>query len=276
MNGVVALDRPLSPPGEQLLKELEGLPGTKGAPLLIVKPDASGNPTWGWGHKDMAAKPGEAKTAAECQEVFDSDTCHARRTVEQKVNVDLNDHEFDALVIFTFNVGVEDFATSTLVRKLNAGDRAGVPEQLRRWVKEKDPTSGKEVVSKGLQARRAAEIALWLTPVPSAATVAAGQVPGAPTAPLVAPQAHAETARTPVPPPQSITASPVGKKLIGAGAISTVVGLAQVAQGLQPTVQAVTGFAHTVAAMPHWLAGGMIATALSLGAWAINDIRKDL
>lgn len=80
--------------------------------------------------------------------------CYA---VEDFVNVQLNQNQFDALVIFCFNVGIEAFKKSTLLKILNEGDYAGVPAQLRRWNK----SGGVEV--QGLNNRRQAEINLWNT-----------------------------------------------------------------------------------------------------------------
>jgi lysozyme len=55
-------------------------------------------------------------------------------------------------------VGREQLKTSTLLRKLNAGDRTGVAPCLRAWVF----VNGK--VALGLVRRRAAESALWSMP----------------------------------------------------------------------------------------------------------------
>jgi lysozyme len=45
----------------------------------------------------------------------------------------LAQHQFDALVSFTYNVGVTAFRKSTLLRKLNQGDFEGAAKQLDRW-----------------------------------------------------------------------------------------------------------------------------------------------
>lgn len=53
--------------------------------------------------------------------------------LKQCVTVPLYQHEYDALVSFSYNVGSQAFCRSTLVRKLNAGDYAGACAQLLRW-----------------------------------------------------------------------------------------------------------------------------------------------
>ena len=49
------------------------------------------------------------------------------------VTVPLAQHEYDALVSFSYNVGSRAFCHSTLVRKLNAEDYAGACAELLRW-----------------------------------------------------------------------------------------------------------------------------------------------
>ena len=75
--------------------------------------------------------------------------------VIQDVKVELKQNEFDALVIFAFNIGIHAFIRSTLLEKLNTGDYKSVPSELRRWNR-----AGGQVV-KGLSNRREKEIALW-------------------------------------------------------------------------------------------------------------------
>ena len=79
--------------------------------------------------------------------------------VTQAVKVPLNQNQFDALVSFTYNVGIGALKQSTALRKLNAGDYAGAADALTMWTKFK----GK--VLAGLVRRRKEERALFLTPV---------------------------------------------------------------------------------------------------------------
>ncbi len=53
--------------------------------------------------------------------------------LKQCVTVPLAQHEYDALVSFSYNVGSRAFCQSTLVRKLNAEDYAGACSELLRW-----------------------------------------------------------------------------------------------------------------------------------------------
>lgn len=77
--------------------------------------------------------------------------------VSRLVKVGLTQGQFDALVSFTYNLGARSLSTSTLLRKLNAGDYAGAADEFLRWNK-----AGGKVLN-GLTRRREAERSLFLT-----------------------------------------------------------------------------------------------------------------
>ena len=77
--------------------------------------------------------------------------------VSRLVKVGLTQGQFDALVSFTYNLGARSLSTSTLLRKLNAGDYAGAADEFLRWNK-----AGGKVIN-GLTRRREAERALFLS-----------------------------------------------------------------------------------------------------------------
>lgn len=121
--------------------------------------------TAGVGHLLDAAEVklfgGKDISMAQITRWLDADTDEAERDVHRLVKVKLTDYERDALVMFRFNVGATAFANSTLLRKLNAGDKASVPKELAKWTK--TTINGKKVTSKGLVKRRADETAYWLS-----------------------------------------------------------------------------------------------------------------
>lgn len=53
--------------------------------------------------------------------------------INELVIVPLNQNEFDALVIFVFNIGETEFKKSTLLKLLNNGDYDKAAEQFLRW-----------------------------------------------------------------------------------------------------------------------------------------------
>jgi len=67
------------------------------------------------------------------------------------VRVPLHQHEYDAFLSLAYNIGSGAFCSSTLVRKLNAGNYAGACAEILRW----DRFQGQPL--RGLTLRRQAE-----------------------------------------------------------------------------------------------------------------------
>ena len=137
----------ISQTGLDLIKTFEGL-------KLESYKCPAGVWTVGYGHT-RTTKPHQRITEQQAETLLREDVAAFERAVEQAVTVDLAQHEFDALVSFAYNVGSGAFAKSTLVRKLNAGDKAGAAREFDRWNK----AGGRELP--GLARRRAAERALF-------------------------------------------------------------------------------------------------------------------
>ena len=68
----------------------------------------------------------------------------------------LEQHERDALISFAFNVGLGAYESSTLLKKLNRGDKRGAANEFPRWVY----ASGQKLP--GLVRRRDAERKMFL------------------------------------------------------------------------------------------------------------------
>ena len=84
--------------------------------------------------------------------------CRWRRSrIRALAKVHLTSEEAAALLSFVYNLGVGAFAASTLLRKLNRSDYQGAADQFPRWC-----NAGGMIV-RGLELRRAAERALFLT-----------------------------------------------------------------------------------------------------------------
>ncbi|TCL89873.1 GH24 family phage-related lysozyme (muramidase) [Rhizobium sp. PP-WC-2G-219] len=123
--------------------------------VLTAYPDSVGILTIGVGHTTAAGAPtvapGMKITAAQSDEILSRDLATFEKAVLDAVKVPLAQNEFDALVSLAFNVGGKAFSDSTLVKKLNAEDRAGAAEQFLVWAK----AGGKAL--QGLVTRRQAE-----------------------------------------------------------------------------------------------------------------------
>ncbi len=125
--------------------------------------DPAGHCTIGYGHlihrgRCTGSEPAELRagiTEQRALRILHADAAVAAEAVRTSVKVPLDQQQFDALVSFTFNLGAGNLRSSTLLRKLNAGDYDSVPAELSRWNK----AGGK--VLRGLVKRREAEGALF-------------------------------------------------------------------------------------------------------------------
>lgn len=123
------------------------------APKKVLKPGdrIMGTLTIGYGHTGRDVFIGREITEAEGVAILKADLQIAEVAVSNAVTIALKQNEFDALVSFVFNVGGGNFRSSTLLKKLNAGDRIGAAGQFERWNKSKG------VELPGLTKRRRAE-----------------------------------------------------------------------------------------------------------------------
>ena len=112
--------------------------------------------TIGYGHT-ATAKPGMCINTQEAEMLLKSDLRRFERAVDSLTHVPLNQAQFDALVSFTFNVGIAAFGKSTLLKKLNRKDYSGAANEFGRWV-----NAGKKRLP-GLVSRRQEERKLFLS-----------------------------------------------------------------------------------------------------------------
>jgi lysozyme len=139
-------------PGRDLIQSYEKL-------RLIGYLCQAGKPTAGWGHTGADVQVGEAYTREQAEAWFTSDLAIAERVVNA-VGVPLTQNQFDALVSLVFNIGVANFATSTLRKCLRSANYAGAADQLPCWNKVR--VNGVLQISNGLVARRKTERRLFL------------------------------------------------------------------------------------------------------------------
>lgn len=140
----------LSAAGLDLVKRSEGF-------RSHIYFDTAGFPTIGYGHR---LEPNEhypdGITEPQAEIILLWDVHEAEKAVERLVEVPLSQGQFDALVDFTFNLGVARLGSSTLLRELNHQRYDVAANELLRW-----DHSGTEELE-GLKERRRAERALWL------------------------------------------------------------------------------------------------------------------
>lgn len=126
----------------------------------------------GWGFNDPNLVKRGHMTEKEANDILNGYVTSIGGYIDAQVKVPLTNNQKAALVVFTYNVGRTNFASSTLLKKLNQRQYGAVPSEMQRWNKVKRVVNGKVVkdkngkivydVAPGLVKRRAAESALWL------------------------------------------------------------------------------------------------------------------
>jgi lysozyme len=127
---------------------------------LEAYPDpASGGDPWtiGWGATGPSIVPGAVWTQLQADADLSSRLCVIGRQIDSYATVSLSAQQKAALADLIYNIGIGNFESSTLLRKLNAGDFAGAAEQFLVW----NIAAGK--VRAGLVTRRARNRSLFLT-----------------------------------------------------------------------------------------------------------------
>ena len=126
--------------------------------------DPVGIPTICYGHTATATL-GQTLTREECDSLLANDLGDAFKALDRRATLELAPQTRAALASFVYNVGETQFARSTLLRKLNAGDVRGACHELSRWVY----AGGRKLT--GLVRRRATELELCLAGLDEPATV---------------------------------------------------------------------------------------------------------
>ena len=116
---------------------------------LQVYLDPVSLPTVCVGRMDRKLKLGQTFTLDECMEMLAEDWKKHQDQLDKIVKVPYkSEWQKEALTDFTFNVGIGNVQSSTLIRLLNQGKHVEACQQLSRWVK----AGGKTL--KGLVTRR--------------------------------------------------------------------------------------------------------------------------
>jgi lysozyme len=135
---------------QQLIESFEGL-------RLTAYRDQGGVLTIGFGHTGPDVVEGMTITDEQAGILLLDDLETAEQAVNSAVEAPLSQHEFDALVSFVYNVGINAFKSSTLLKLLNEDEYEQAADQFPGW----DHVNG--IVVPGLAERRAAERALFLS-----------------------------------------------------------------------------------------------------------------
>ena len=110
--------------------------------------------TIGWGHTD-GVQEGETCTQAQADAWFVDDLSDFAEGVSDHLTTPTTQNQFDALVSLAYNIGLENFETSTLLHMHNAGRYTDAANAFAAWCHQDGQ------VLQGLVRRRAAEAALY-------------------------------------------------------------------------------------------------------------------
>ena len=163
---VIAAGRPLPNKAQEELQHspLPSTPNTSGAAAIAAQfegfraapyQDAFGTWTIGFGHTQGVGPETPPITIEQARSLLAQDMKASSDAVDQLVKVPLTADQRDALVDFVYNVGIANFARSTLLTLLNAGRYDEVGAQLQRWAMQNG------IASPALEQRRKREAEIW-------------------------------------------------------------------------------------------------------------------
>ena len=140
--------------GLALLKSFEGL-------RLDAYPDpATGGDPWtiGHGHTGPDVKPGRVITAGEAERLLQRDLERFEAGVAELVgDAKTADDQAAAMISLAYNIGLANFAKSTVLKRHKLGNHMGAANAFLLW----NRAAGR--VMRGLMRRREAERALYLS-----------------------------------------------------------------------------------------------------------------
>lgn len=142
----------ISAMGLELIREMEGL---RLEPYRV----GSGRLTAGYGHElaDEEKRISWPIDKQKAERWLQDDVMIAEKCLEETIEAPLQQHEWDALVSFVYNVGggrkekPSGFRKSTIRKRINALDNEGAAKEFERWIYDNHE------VSPGLIVRRRIE-----------------------------------------------------------------------------------------------------------------------
>ena len=133
----------ISEDGLELINKFEGCETT-------AYQDSVGVWTIGFGHT-KGVEEGQTCSIEDAESMLADEMDEYEGYINNMVKVDLQQHEFDALVAWVYNLGPTNLGESTMLKVLNGGQFDRVPEEMNRWTR----AGGK--ILEGLVRRRQAE-----------------------------------------------------------------------------------------------------------------------
>ena len=148
----------ISQNGIDLIKYFEGCPTDADGNVVSYR-CAANKATIGYGSLKLIdgspVKDGMKISKQDAEDLLAHELHEYESYINNMVEPDLKQNEFDALVSWVFNLGPSNLRASTLLKVLNSKDFNDVPNQIKRWNK----VGG--VPNEGLTKRRNAEALLF-------------------------------------------------------------------------------------------------------------------
>lgn len=120
---------------------------------------SNGKYTIGFGHT-ATAREGMVVNREQAEELLRWDLGPIEDFIRQNTLTPLNQNQFDAIVSFVFNIGLEDFKNSEILRHLNRGEPVAAAIALSAW--RNAHLNGQNIVVDALVRRRALEASMFL------------------------------------------------------------------------------------------------------------------
>lgn len=138
--------------GREFIKSFEGLRLTSYKAVASEK-----HFTIGYGHYGADVKQGQTITKQQAEELFSKDLQSLEKELNA-MNLNINQNKFDALISFSYNIGMWGLKKSTLLRKVKVNPNdITIRNEFMCWV-----YSGTTKL-KGLERRRIAEADMYFS-----------------------------------------------------------------------------------------------------------------
>ena len=142
--------------GLKIIKQFEGFMPKPYLDQALVPTIGYGTTHYGLGGRSVTLNDHSISKEVATKLMKDQIDATYGRAVNHAVRVPITQNQFDALVSFTYNLGVGALRSSTLLKKLNKGKKLQADKEFRKWTH----VNGK--VNRGLKARRKKEAELFL------------------------------------------------------------------------------------------------------------------
>ena len=123
--------------------------------------DGDGKYSIGFGHQILSGENFNFITVDYGEKLLYADILKVKKIINQYVKVPLSTGQYDALVSFIYNIGVNAFIKSKVLIKLNARDYLGAAKEFKKWIY--ITVENKKIVSLGLRRRREIEYKLFMS-----------------------------------------------------------------------------------------------------------------